>query len=228
MHRYPIWNCDKKIESREQSIIIAYRKFFKKQSILKNKQYWTMSGLYANYKNNPIKGEFHQIEEAGLIKDYQFNGVDINKETIDANKKFYPNLNWHHGDFLEVMKDSFINNNFNPAIINCDNVRLPKNGSLYLISLLMFIDNCINDELMVVSNLMLNNPYVKGIISPGEEILNFLLDGYDIPVHWKIHPYYYKYHGSGIQAKTWMGTILFIKQKHTKIEYSNNKNSIFE
>jgi len=209
--QYPLWNCPKKIEAREQSIILSYREFFNRQSIPKDKQYWTMCGSYDDHKGSPIKGEFHQLEKAGLISSNQFHAVDINLTIIEQNKKHYPKLNWYQGDFLKKMKNQCISGSFNPAIVNCDNVRLIGQGVPYLVSLLMFLEHN-SDNVMVVSNLMLNHPYHKSIISSGNDIIHKLIEFYNYSEKWKLFPYYYKYKGTGTKAKTWMGTLLFIKK----------------
>ncbi len=211
--KYPIWSGPKKIEAREQTIIIPYKELFNRQSIPKDKQYWTMSGSYCK-RNKPIEGEFHQLEKAKLIKSNQFHAVDIEENIIKKNKEFYPNLNWYVGDFLKTMKEYSLSKKFNPAIINCDNVRLPEKGIAYLISLLMFIDNNVKGELMLISNLMLNNPYRRTVMSSGEDMLNLLYNNkhYTLNGHWSIFPYYYKYHGTGKRANTYMGSLIFVKK----------------
>jgi len=210
---YPVWNCPKKIEAREQTIILTYREFYQRESISEDKQYWTMSGSYEDDNHNPIEGEFHQLKNnMFLLKDSNFHAVDISSDIIQNNKKHYPNLNWHCGDFLDTMKEFSINNCFNAAIVNCDNVRLPGRGSVYLASLLMFLENNVEDEVMVVSNLMLNHPYHKSVVAEGQNIIDLLLPIYDFTEQWYTLPYCYKYHGSGTKAKTWMGSIIFIKK----------------
>lgn len=209
---YPIWNCPKKIEAREQTIIITYKKLYKRKSIPKNRQYWTMSGSYEDHNQNPIEGEFNQLKKEKLITDNQFHAVDIDPNIISQNKKHYPYLNWHCGDFLETMKNYSINNDFDPAIINCDNVKLINKGIKYLASLLMFVEDNVENEVMVLSNLMLNHPYQKSQINSGQEMINILLSIYDFLDNWEIFPYCYKYHGSGRKAQTWMGSLILMKK----------------
>lgn len=211
--KYPVWNGPKKIEAREQTILLTYRNLLKRQSIPEGTEYWTMSGRYSK-KGIPIEGEFHQLEKAGLIKANQFNAIDIDKDIISRNKQFYPDLNWYQGDFLEIMKKRSLSHNFNPAIINCDNVRLPEKGIRYLASLIMFIDHNVEGELMLVNNLMLNSPYRKTVMATGEDMLNMLFNNnyFSLKNHWEVMPYYYKYHGTGKRAHTWMGSLILVKK----------------
>ena len=172
-----------------------------------------MSGKYSK-GDLPIEGEFHQIKKAGLIETSQFNAIDIDENIINKNKEFYPDLSWDVGDFLATIKDYSLSNNFNPAIINCDNVRLPEKGIKYLSSLMMFIDHNVEGELMLVNNLMLNSPYRKMIMATGEDMLNLLFNNnYFIPSNkWTVMPHYYKYHGTGKRAHTWMGSLIFLRK----------------
>ena len=48
--------------------------------------------------------EVDQILQARIIKPEQFHGVEIVKDIYDANVEAWPNLAWHHGDFLQVMQ----------------------------------------------------------------------------------------------------------------------------
>ncbi len=172
-----------------------------------------MSGSYEDHEGNAIEGEFHQIKKSGLILNKnQFHAIDINPYIVERNKYHYPDLNWYCGDFLQIMKDYFLNNYFNPQIINYDNVRLPEKGATYLASLLMFLENNIDGDLMVVSNLMLNHPYQKSLILEGQKIIDILFYFHDFNENWEVVPYCYKYHGSGTKAKTWMASIIFIKK----------------
>ena len=206
---HPIWNCPKKIEAREQTIILPYQEFYGRKSIPKNKQYWTMSGSYENKHGDPIEGEFHQLKKSGLITDNQFHAVDINEGTISKNEKHYPNLNWYCSDFLTAMEECSIDGNFSPEIVNCDNVRMMEKGTRYLVNVLMFLrDN--SDKVMVISNLMLNSSYRKTVINTGQDMIDEILSIYDLDV-WNVFPYCYKYHGSGAKARTWMGSLVLIK-----------------
>jgi len=211
--KYPVWNGPKKILAREQTIILAYRDLFQRQSAPEDKQYWTMSGKYSK-GDIPIEGEFHQLEKAGLIKANQFHAIDIDENIINKNREHYPELNWHLGDFLETMKDYSLTNNFNPAIINCDNVRLPEKGIKYLSSIIMFVDHNVEGEIMLINNLMLNSPYRKTIMATGEDMLSMLFDNdyFTLSNRWEVLPYCYKYHGTGKRANTWMGSLIFVRK----------------
>jgi hypothetical protein len=210
---YPIWSCPKKLEAREQTIIETYRHLFNRSSIPTNTQYWTMSGAYFN-KNKKIEGECQQLVSAGLIKNKQYRGVDINKTIVFNNRKHYPNLKWYNGDFIETMRQENKSGRFNPAIINLDNVRQISTGIKNLISALMFLDYNVEGPLMLINNLMLNSPYRKTFIDSGDDMLSALFNNpyYKISDDWNILPAYYKYNGSGIRAKTYMGSIILYKK----------------
>ncbi len=217
------WSKDpKKIEARNQTIILPYRKFFS-QSLPPEKQYWTMCSSYYD-SNGKTTGELHQLIEDGLISANQFYPVDINPDIIEKNKEYYPDINWICDDFIEAMKKASIEGNFNPGIINCDNVRQYKNAILYLKKLLYFIDNNVFGELLLISNLMLNNPYgdksKKDLI---DKVIKYLLKNYTVPDHWAIHPQYYEYNGTGNRSQTTLGSILFIKSKHKEIKITKDR-----
>ena len=198
------WSKDpKKIESRKQTIILPYQKFFQ-QSIPLEKQYWTMCSSYFNSEGKTT-GELHQMLDAELITSDQFYGVDNNKEIIEKNKKYYPNINWIYDDFIEAMKKACFKGEFNPGIINLDNVRQYKKAVKYLKKLLYFIDYNVNGELLVVSNIMLNNPYVNSKTRKDsiDKIVDYLQKIYIIPDHWGIYPLYYEYKVTGNRSKTY-------------------------
>ena len=158
----PAWDDEKKIDSREQGIILSYHESFGRDSIPEDKQYWTMCGAYFNETTKEkLHGELGQLTDVGLIKPEQFHGVDCEEVTIKDNLEAYPDINWHHGDFKEVMGQAAYENRFDPAIINYDGVMQPEFGAKYLKSIMKFVDHNVKGELMLVANFMVNNPHSK-------------------------------------------------------------------
>ena len=218
-----LWSKDpKKIESREQTIILPAQQIFGK-SLPPDKQYWAMCSSYFNNEGKTT-GELHQMLDAGLITSDQFYGVDNQQHIIDKNKEYYPDINWICNDFVKAMKKASIEGTFNPAIINLDNMRQYKKATKYLKKLLSFIDYNVFGELLVISNIMLNNPRGNHLkVDSIKIIVNYLLKIYSIPDHWTIYPQYYEYDGTGDRSRTIMGTLLFIKSKHKEIKITKGR-----
>jgi len=206
-------SIDKKI-SREQTIINIYKEYFNSQSIPEDKQYWTLCGSHYNKFGSPIKGEYGHLIESGLIKSHQFYGVDREKEIIEKNLEVYPELNWLHGDLLDWMEKYSICGLFKPTIINIDSVFQPKKGTRYLKSIMSFLDYTCNDELLLICNLILKNPYkaIDNLQYSIHDALKMISDIYYVPDHWSVIPKGYVYSGISNHAK--MGTLMFLKEKH--------------
>lgn len=218
-----LWSKDpKKIQSREQTIILPAQQIFGK-SLPPDKQYWAMCSSYFNSEGKTT-GELHQMLDAGLITSDQFYGVDNQQHIIDKNKEYYPDINWICDDFVKAMKKASVEGTFNPAIINLDNVRQYKKATKYLKKLLSFIDYNVFGELLVISNIMLNNPYGdKSKKDSTEEIIDYLLKIYSVPDHWTIYPQYYEYEGTGSRSQTSLGTLLFVKSEHREIKVTEGR-----
>ena len=224
------WDSDLKVNSRIISIISMYRQFFNER-LPPGKQYWSMCGAHftkSGKKITKLKGELGHITKEGLIEQDQFYGVDEVKSIIDHNREIHPDVKWYHGDFLETMEEiSSIDGEFNPHIINYDGVMLPKFGTQYLSSILNFIDYNVKGELLLISNFVLKSPYrsnpkYKFTI---QETIEELSKAYWLPDHWDIYPQSYVYKGASIFAKTEMGMLIFVKQKHdiTNITYTRDR-----
>lgn len=209
---YPDWDCPKKKKARLNTIINIYQETMGIKQIPVDQQYWTFSGSYVGHNGMPIKGEFHQLEDYGLLLKNQFYAVDIDNKVVENNKKIYPELNFIHGDFLSVMKEYAIKNNFSPAIINCDNVRMVDFGVKYLISLLMFLEENSKNNVLVIANIMLNHPYRKSEIVKPQDVVDELLKNYYIGDSWDILPAVYVYDGTGKKSQTKMGSLVLLKK----------------
>jgi len=215
------WDDPKKIQYREQSILDPYRKYFS-HSLPKNKQYWTMCGAHFN-QDTPLKGELGQLAEEELITPSQFHGVDIQEEIIERNRALYPDVNWHHGDFKEVMEQFSINGDFNPGIINYDGVRGVKFSANYVTRLLWFIDANVQDDLLFSVNILLKIPYNEDAEKEGKDFIDLLLKKYNCPDHWKMKSTYYNYEGTGDRSRSVMGVFTFVKSKHKEMIFSGKR-----
>jgi len=223
----PHWNNPRKVASRLDTIIQPYRQFFGDR-LPADKQYWTMCGAHYIADENsiqPIPGEFGQMVETGLITDSQFHGVDRYAVVIENNRALHfathPDAHWHHGDFKDVMEQSWIDGEFRPAIINYDGVMEPKYGVKYLKTLLRFIDHNVQDELLFTANFVMRSPYRRHLINNGTDVIDGLMKSYAFPDHWTILPQYYEYlGGASTHASSIMGVFVMIKRRHSELEYT--------
>ena len=206
------WGSDVKKDSRQATIINSYREFFG-TSIPLNKQYWTMCGSYFDEDENLVEGEMNQLFENEIIDPQQFHGVDIEAEIIKKNKKLFPEINWFNGDFLETMKEVCLDGNFKPGIIHYDGVYQPRFGMEYIKRILRFLDYNYLDEVLLITNMVLSNPY-NNISYTMFESLMFLFSIYNLPDHWSVKPQVYMYPGSSRSSHCVLGIMNFIKKPH--------------
>jgi hypothetical protein len=210
------WDSKKKKDSREITIIGLYREAFGVDSLPDDMQYWTMCGAHFNAKDGKLDGEFNHLLKGGLIETHQFYGVDREEEIIRKNGELYPGVKWIHGDFLETMQEYCEGGKFNPAVINYDGVMQPKFGTQYLRDILKFIDYNIPNEMLLVANFVLTNPYSRNekLSFTIDDTIDALLQIYGVPKHWKIIENAYSYKGASINNLCIMGTLMFIKKEH--------------
>ena len=212
-----LWNSDEKMEARSETIINTYREIFERKCVPHNKQYWTLCGDLSNGDCTPNpRSEYCQIIEEGLIQPNQFFGVDNNISIIEKNKLIYPQLNFYANDFLKQLKESS-KSNFDPAVVNADYTCMTEKASTYSAKILYFLSHKHKNikNVMVVFNMMLNNPY-RGI---GDIEQNNWYDFCDslsdeprwqqCNSHWEHYPSIYKYYGNGLSSKTYMCTQIF-------------------
>lgn len=205
-------NSVKKLQARNETIIQSYRNIFNKKCLPKEKQYWTLCSN--NVIGNQIapNSELDQILKEGLIKPYQYNGVDSNTEIINKNSKL-KFVNWHVGDFYSVLAKNSNLDNFNPGIINCDLISMKYQGTILVSKILSLISNLKIKDIMIITNYILKQRIYK---NKPEEILKTLYQNDLFKLYgsyWKIYgdsesKYMYIYKGSG-KNTTIMGTLIF-------------------
>ena len=216
------WDVEEKRDARFNSIIRSYQKFWQ-TSIPHDRQYWTLCGSHYNSEEGKLKGELGHILEHDLIHPDQFFGVDYNRKIIRKNRRYYPNINWIFGDFIETIQTQIKEDNFNPAIINYDGVMMPKFSSKYLKRLFNLIDNNVSKSLLLSTTFVLENSYNPTIKNDAQDCLNFLKKEYWIADHWfplkKMFPYKTSFH-------TAMLVIVWIKRDHdiNNIQTTSNRN----
>lgn len=209
------WDCETKKFARFMTIIDIYKRIFNTQ-IPKDKQYWTMCGAHFDKEGLPLLGELGQILDKKLITPNQFYGVDREESIIEKNSKLFPDTNWIHGDFVETLESWLLGGKFNPAVINYDGVMQPKRGMRYFKQILKLLDYNYGDEVLLISNFILRNPYRTS------DVLTFSIDDtikelselYFFPDHWSVFPKAYVYDGYSSKSNSQMGVIIFVKTKH--------------
>jgi hypothetical protein len=163
----------------------------------------------ANYQM--LKGsELNQMVESDLIDYDQFHGVDIVPEIIEGNKQAIPESHWHCGDFYKMLVAARNNGAFNPAIVNCDHLKMPYEGAEYLAKVMAFLSDI--DDVMFVGNLILR---ARMMFSSGEEMLATLLEcqqfKYAYDQGWQFDNNIYIYNGTG-KNMTVLGSVVFYRK----------------
>lgn len=212
IHDSPWDNPDKQI-ARWLTIIRLYQETFHENTIPNDQQYWSLCGAHTK-NNKPIKGELGHLLEYGLIQKNQYYGVDREEKIINKNKKSFPDINWIHDDFINAIENYINNKIFNPKIINYDGVMQPKNSTQYLKKILITIDDEVPNELMLVTNFVLWNPYnpSQKLRYEVKDILKYIKKIYSFPKHWEMFPICYKYRCRHSNAK--MAVLVFLKHEH--------------
>jgi len=208
------WSCPKKQKARQETIISPYRETFD-LSLPADRQYWTLCGQCSTDDRKPLVGcELWQMTDSDLIVASQFYGVEINPEIHAFNVAAFPGMNWYNDDFYHAMVSAQAKGQFNPGIVNCDLPRMPNGGgAAYVAKIMAFLTDCTKD-VMFVSNFILkirNHP-----VQDGEAIVS-LLGG--LPQfrrameegNWSLVKTY-SYEGTEKSARSWMGSLVFIKK----------------
>ncbi len=202
--------CPKKLEARYETIIKNYRKYFGFK-LPKDKQYLTMCATHADENQNILEGtELDQILEENLIDKNQFYGIDIDENIIINNQKAIPEGNWHHGDFYQTLTNLNLKGKLNPGIVNCDYLKMPKDGVSYLARALAFLSDF--DNVMFVGNLILRTRHhycsEQKMIEYLDECSQF---HYALESGWRLVDETYTYNGTGKNC-TWLGSIVLVKK----------------
>lgn len=211
-HQMHYGACPKKREARYQTIIKVYQKHYKNNSIPDNSQYWSVCGKCSHEIGKiDINCEPDQLIKYGLIKPYQFYGVEIDSEIHKFNKECDKNINWLLGDFYEKMIEYSNHHNFNPAIVNLDTLLMPKNGGRYLAKIMYFLTTSCKETMLVCNLIMKTRRHVatvKDIVSSLENESCF--QGAMNIGKWNMYKNIYIYNGTG-NTKTKMGSIILFK-----------------
>ncbi len=183
------WACPKKQEARIQTILSQPEP---------PSQYWSMAGFCTP------GCEVDQILDAGFISPEQFHGVERVERIYNRNIEMYPELNWHLGDFLQVMSQQ---SDFNPSFVNADLLQSVDTSADY-VSRLMYL-------LMPFNTILLVNFIVKyrAIETPTDYVLRKLSEcqqfRYAMNNGWSHDGRCYLYPGTGARSTTTMGTFIF-------------------
>jgi hypothetical protein len=205
--------CPRKLDARRETIIEPYRRHFQ-HSLSPDRQYWTMCASHTDGEGNILPGcELDEMLSEGLITPGQFNGVDIDGEIIDANGRWIPEVNWHHGDFHRAMVAAKNAGEFHPGIVNCDHLKMPQaGGALYVAKCLAFLRD--QSDLIFVSNLIIKPPRNNALCSPEEyidELWKHAQFGLAMESGWRHDDLIYLYGGTGTESRTWLGSMVFWK-----------------
>ena len=207
-----LYASNKKKTARVETIINPYREIFG-YSLPEDKQYWTMCATHYNENNSLLEGsELHQLLESGLISEKQFHGVDIESDIIEKNRQAIPTAKWFCQNFHRKMVQARNNGEFNPGIVNCDHIVMPKRGTIILAQLLSFLSHF--DNVMLIGNLVLK---ARTHYSSINEMLDLLCQQPNFQKAWNTREWNiynneaYQYNGAG-KNTTVMGSIVFYKK----------------
>ena len=202
-------NCPKKRQARQDTIITQYRKYFG-HSLPEDKQYWTMCGNCTSDDGTLNEGsELGQLVSEGLITYNQFHGVEIETDIYNKNILCNDEANWYCGDFHNTLSSA---EKFNPGLVNCDLIYMPKIGAIYLAKIMALLHSAV-DEVLLIGNFILRT---RHHVSGGDDIIRYLDKcpqfhvAYDSG-QWIMNDAYYWYMGTG-GDQTKMGTVIFVKK----------------
>ena len=182
------WNCPKKQLARTETIL--------SQTCLN--QYWSMAGYCTP------GGELDQILSTGFIQPEQFHGVEITKDIYDANRLAYPDVSWHHGDFLKVMQHA---DAFNPSLVNADLLQTIDTAAEYISSLLYLLTPF--DSTLIANIIMKHRWYRTTIEHVLQKLTSCQQFRYALNEGWTHDNRCYLYPGTGTRSRTVMGTFIF-------------------
>ncbi|MGA2063546.1 MAG: hypothetical protein ABSG86_01190 [Thermoguttaceae bacterium] len=184
------WSCPKKIAARADTIIAL--------GPVKG-QYWSMAGLC----DGP-GCEVDQVLNSGIVMPEQFHGVEIQRDIYDANVAVYPELHWHHGDFLQVMQ---AHPDFRPGLVNADLLQSVDTAADYVARLLYFLTP--HDAKLVVNFVMECRGYRTTTDHVIERLMQCQQFRYAVRRGWTHGDRCYLYPGTSHRPRTVMGTFIF-------------------
>ena len=211
-----VWCSLEKKTARSETIIDCYRKLFGAASLPRRKQYWTMCGDLSDGRGNQNQdSELNQIVRDGLINPKQFHGVELNEEIYNRSKLVHPEVNLYNNEFGKQLNQSSEQSGFNPGIVNADLIYMSKKGAKLAANILNLLHEIKTKNVMVICNIMLNNPYHFSSNSNIDDPCGFYKDlksqpeWYFCQNHWKIHEEFYIYPGNGEDSNTIMCSHIF-------------------
>ncbi len=179
------WNCRKKIEARNQTLIHDCPN-----------QYWSMAGLCTT-PNSEVEQILQHIDP------WQFHGVEINRDIYDANVEAWPELSWHLGDFFQVMRQC---SGFNPSVVNADLLQTADTAAEYIARIMYLL---MPYEVTLVANFVLEHrhichdpDYVIQKLTNCHQFRHAMNNGFEFLGC-------YRYPGTGPRSQTVMGSFLF-------------------
>ena len=184
------WSCPKKIAARAATIIALGPV---------EGQYWSMAGLCTG-----PGCEVAQVLDSGIITPGQFHGVEHDYSIYKANVAAYPELQWHHGDFLDTMQDY---EDFHPGLVNADLYDSVDTAAQYVAQMLYILMP--HNPKLVVNFVM----ECRGYHTTPEHVIDRLLEQqlfrYAVRQGWSHGDRCYLYAGTGGRPRTVMGTFIF-------------------
>jgi hypothetical protein len=122
-----LWTSPRKIEARSRAVFEVYKDIFGRDSIPKDKQYWTMGGKHYTDDFKPADNTEldHALKSHIIQRKGQFYSAENIEEINKNNKSVIRGPHWIYNDFTSAISEAIFNQRFNPAIINFDTPREP-------------------------------------------------------------------------------------------------------
>jgi len=183
------WSCPKKIQARCDTILSHPKPMH---------QYWSMAGL-----NTAPGCEVDQLLRNNFIEPSQFQGVEHDRDIYEQNIQAYPDLNWHHGDFFQVMRTY---PDFNPSFVNADLLQSVDTAADFVARLMVLL---MPFEATLLVNFIMRH---RGVNKTPEDVVMRLSQcqqfRHAMNNGWSYDGRCYLYEGTG-RSNTTMGTFLF-------------------
>lgn len=214
-------SCSKKSESRDTTIISAWRNLTGAKDIPAKSQYWTLCGpMYSAKASTPTlqaNCELNHVLREGLIQPHQFHGVEFIPEIHDANvaavrhqwSKDGPKL--YEGEFRTVFASAHGKPNFQPAIVNLDTMSQPRLAARLLGHVLNTL-NYVTGEKLVTLNAVIDMRHLDihhTIDDLYKEARKYCRSG-----GWAISDEGWQYKGTGVSSTT-MATLILFQDKES-------------